>query len=440
MQKEAPHKKKKTKKRKQTIYFSILKAVFCASLLLCCLIFINLGYHVLKNNVPDTSLADKGSRMHSNSAQKEPGSKLSSSGKKTAKNKKEPSSDTKTAKNDKQPSSDANTAQTEEQAPAAVSKDTTLVFAGDIYFSDYVLAAYQQSGTPGVFSEGMLQALTGADLAMANNEFAFSTRGTPAPDKQFTFRVDPSYVSILQNAGIDIVTLANNHVLDFGTDALTDTFQTFDQAGIAYIGAGDSLQRASKPYYTQMNGLTFGFLAASRVFPVISWNVENAQPGVFSAYDPTKLIAAVEKASQNCDFLSVYVHWGIERSLTPEEYQTTMAHALIDAGADVVIGAHPHVLQGVEFYKGKPIFYSLGNFVFYQTIEQTALAKVTIRKDHTLQWQFLPAYAANACTSLLTDPALCQQFYQNMNQLSVNAVFKEDGTVSEVKEPSANKN
>ena len=309
-------------------------------------------------------------------------------------------------------------------------KDTTLVFAGDVYLSDYVLAAYQQSGINGVLSKSMQKELKQADFAIINNEFPYSTRGTQAPDKQFTFRVDPSYVSLLCDAGIDLVTLANNHVLDYGTDALTDTFQTLDEAKIDYAGAGDSLERASRLITKKANGHTFGFLAASRVFPDISWNVENAQPGVFSAYDPSRLVNAVKNAAGQCDYLCVYVHWGIERNTTPEEYQVSMAHALIDAGADAVIGAHPHVLQGVEYYKGKPIFYSLGNFIFYQTIEQTAVAKLTFTPDKAVRWQLLPAGAANSRTYLTADEAQCQNFYQYMSDISTNAGFADDGTVS----------
>lgn len=309
--------------------------------------------------------------------------------------------------------------------------DATLVFAGDIYLSDYVLANYNQSGIGGVLSKQMLKELQQADLAVANNEFPYSTRGTQAPDKQFTFRLDPSYVSVLQEAGVDIVTLANNHVLDYGKEALSDTFQVLDDAGIAYAGAGDSFKRASKLIKKKVNGRTFGFLAASRVFPVVSWNVENEQPGVFSAYDPAKLVEAVKDATKHCDFLCVYVHWGIERSETPEGYQVTMAHALIDAGADAVIGAHPHVLQGVEYYKGKPVFYSLGNFIFYQSIERTAVAKLKLASDGTPTWQLIPARAANASTYVVEEDAGCREFYEYMSALSTGVGFAEDGVLME---------
>lgn len=319
-------------------------------------------------------------------------------------------------------------AQKKQKQPSAA--DTTLLFAGDVYFSDYVLANYNQSGISGVLSNDLLAEMKQADITMVNNEFPYSDRGTPAPDKQFTFRIAPAYVSILKESGVDLVTLANNHVLDYGRDALNDTFQTLREAGIRYAGAGNSLKRAAKLITKKANGHTFGFLAASRVFPEVSWNVENAQPGVLSAYDPSLLIAAVESARQTCDFLCVYVHWGIERNTSPEQYQITMAHALIDAGADAVIGAHPHVLQGVEIYQEKPIFYSLGNFIFYQSIERTAVAKLTFTADRQASWQLLPAKAAGACTSLLTEPEACLEFYEYLSGLSYDVTFSADGTVA----------
>lgn len=315
--------------------------------------------------------------------------------------------------------------------PAQTKKDTTLLFAGDVYFSDYVLEGYRQSGIQGILSKDLLKEMKQADITMVNNEFPYSTRGTQAPDKQFTFRVDPSYVSILLESGVDLVTLANNHVLDYGKDALADTFQTLDDADITYAGAGNSLKRAAKLITKKVNGHTFGFLAASRVFPDVSWNVENAQPGVLSAYDPARLLAAVQDARKKCDFICVYVHWGIERNTAPEPYQQSMAHVLIDAGADAVIGAHPHVLQGVEFYNGKPIFYSLGNFIFYQNIERTAVARLTFTADQKADWQLLPAKASNACTFLLTEPDACREFYEYMSGLSVNVTFSDDGRITD---------
>ena len=245
-----------------------------------------------------------------------------------------------------------------------VSEETSLVFTGDIYLSPYVLEQYDREGISGVLSEKLLSEMRQGDVVMANEEFPFSTGGEQAPDKQFTFRINPSYINVLKDLGIHVVTLANNHALDYGPKALTDTFQTLDDAGIAYVGAGMDKARAVKAFFVQNGTKNFGFLGASRVIPVPEWNIENQQPGMLCTYDSALLCEAIRQTKQQCDFLAVYVHWGIERENTPEEYQRQLAKEYIDAGADLIIGAHPHVLQGIEYYKEKPIFYSLGNFIF----------------------------------------------------------------------------
>lgn len=309
------------------------------------------------------------------------------------------------------------------------SEPVTLVFTGDVLLSDYVLNNYNSKGIAGVVSPDVLTELTQADLTVINNEFPFSTRGTKAPDKQFTFRVDPSYVSVLTDMGVDIAGIANNHVLDYGADALLDTFDTLDAAGIDYMGAGIDSERASRLITREIDGMTFGFLAASRVIPVVSWDVANASPGVFTTYDPTRLVAAIEQARSQCDYLTVMVHWGIERDAYPQEYQTQLARQYIDAGADLIIGAHPHVLQGIAYYDGKPICYSLGNFIFNQEIPQTAIVKVTVESGKAPVVQFLAASASGAYT-FLCEADQKAQIYQYLEQLSDGITLDADGILS----------
>lgn len=309
------------------------------------------------------------------------------------------------------------------------SKEITMVFSGDILLSSYVLNNYENSGINGVISEELLGEMQNADLTMVNEEFPFSTRGTQAQDKQFTFRVDPSYVKILQEMGIDVVTLANNHALDYGTQALSDSFQTLDDAGIAYVGAGDSRERAAEAYITELGGKTFGFLAASRVIPEVSWNIDNQQPGMLCTYDSTALCEAIKKAKEKCDYVAVYVHWGIERENMPEDYQRELGKAYIDAGADIVIGAHPHVLQGIEYYNGKPIVYSLGNYIFNQSIEKTMLLKVTVSPENETTLQMIPASASGAKTQKM-DAGSGAELYRFMEDISFGVSVTEDGIVT----------
>ena len=327
---------------------------------------------------------------------------------------------------------DSETAQSDETAEPAVepTEPVTLVFTGDVLLSDYVLNNYNSKGISGVASDDLLSELQQADLTIINNEFPFSARGSQAPDKQFTFRVDPSYVSVLTDMGVDIAGLANNHVLDYGSDALLDTFDTLDAAGIDYMGAGVDMDRASRLITREIDGMTFGFLAASRVIPVVSWDVANASPGVFTTYDPARLVAAIEAARSQCDYLTVMVHWGIERDAYPQEYQTQLARQYIDAGADLIIGAHPHVLQGIDYYQDKPVCYSLGNFIFNQEIPRTAIVKVTVEKDKEPTIQFLAASASGAYTSLSSSEEKAS-IYQYLEEISDHKISLDaDGVLS----------
>ncbi|MCR5397684.1 MAG: CapA family protein [Lachnospiraceae bacterium] len=307
---------------------------------------------------------------------------------------------------------------------------TTVVFTGDVELSTYAQKNYDAKGIDGLVTEPLRSELTGADLLEINNEFCFSTRGVQAPDKQYTFRVNPSYVSVLTDLGVDVAGLANNHVLDFGHDALLDTFTTLTDAGVEYTGAGNSLSDASKLVVKEVNGKKIGFLAASRVIPVASWNVENSQPGVFTCYDTTALCNSISEAKSQVDYLFVCVHWGTEHTDVLTDYQKPNAHAYIDAGADGVIGAHSHCLQGIEYYNGKPIFYSLGNFIFNETIDSTMAVKFTISSDDQVSVQLLPATASGATTSLASEEK-ATSIYNYLQGISPTVTIGSDGTLSQ---------
>ena len=280
---------------------------------------------------------------------------------------------------------------------------TRIVFTGDVELSEYVQANYSAAGVDGVCAPEVQQLMQNATFTMINNEFCFSERGQKAPDKQYTFRVNPGYVSLLTDLGVDIAGLANNHVLDYGKDALTDTFTTLSGAGIDYTGAGTSLEDASKLIIkTDAKGRTYGFLAASHVIPVGSWNVLNSQPGEFCFYDETDLLNSIAAARPQVDYLFVMVHWGVEHTTELTDYQPNDGHKFIDAGADAVIGMHSHCLQPVEWYNGKPIFYSLGNFIFNKSIKSGGggAVEVTLDENDNVTWRIVPITANGACTSI----------------------------------------
>ncbi len=299
---------------------------------------------------------------------------------------------------------------------------TTMIFTGDVLLQQTTLGRYQTDGLSGILSEDLAETFRDADILMINEEFPFGVTGEAAPDKQFTFRTDPQYVSAFQEMGVDLVGLANNHVLDYGTSALLETFETLDNAGIAYAGAGVDLARASALQVVEKNGKRFGFLAASRVWPSGSWAAGPEHPGCFGTYDPAMLLEAIRKAKeeQGCDFVTVFVHWGVERNTLPEEYQKSLAKQYADAGADLVIGMHPHVLQGIEYVGGTPVFYSLGNFIFGGNSYQTAAVAVTVFEDGTKEVKVIPCVAGGGFTRR-AEGEEAQAVFDTLNALSFDA-------------------
>ena len=271
----------------------------------------------------------------------------------------------------------------------------TMFFTGDVLMRSATESIYDESGVEGLISPDLLNEMQNADLCMINQEFPFGVGGTKAPDKQFTFKSDPKYVQAFLDMGVDIVTLANNHVLDFGSEVLSQTFETLDNAGIDYVGAGESIERAKAWQSYEINGTSVAILGASRVIPVVEWNVDNAQPGVFCTYDTTQLVEQIKLADAEHDLVVVAVHWGIERAEYPEEYQRLMAREYIDAGADLIVGNHPHVIQGIEYYKDVPIVYSLGNYLFNQNNQPTAALKVYVDELQNIRLQMIPIATSN---------------------------------------------
>ena len=308
-----------------------------------------------------------------------------------------------------------------------------LIFAGDVLLQDNITQAWEADGLDGILSSDLQEELFDADLLMVNEEFPFGTGGEPDAGKQYTFQADPFYVEIFQEMGVDIVSLANNHVLDYGQDVLSQTFDILDEAGIAYAGAGETLERAMEWESFDLDGTKVGILCASRVYPSADWDVRNSQPGVFSTYDETLLVEQIEAAKEENDLVIVYVHWGVEKEETPEDYQRALAQAYIDAGADLVIGCHPHVLQGIEYYEGVPIVYSLGNFLFNEAIDQTALLKVYLDEEDGLALQLIAAEAENSLTRALSGEEE-EAVYEYVESISCGARIDDEGYVSQAEE------
>lgn len=318
---------------------------------------------------------------------------------------------------------------------------TTLAFTGDINFSEgYATTRYLDGCANGIldcFSSNLLEVMNGMDVMMINNEFTYSTRGEPLKGKTYTFRADPSRAKLLHEFGTDIVNLANNHVYDFGPDALLDTISTLDQEKIPHVGAGANIKDASKPYYFICNGRKIAIVAATQIERTTNYTKEATEdaPGVLKALNPDKFVKVIEEAEKNSDCVIAVVHWGTEGDSFYGRDQESLAHAFVEAGADAIIGGHTHCLQGFEVMDGVPVIYSLGNFWFSSKTLDTELAVVTIEKDGALSLSFLPCIQKNFKTSLVTEEAEKERIFTFLQKHSAPGTqLTEDGTVQQVQQ------
>lgn len=286
----------------------------------------------------------------------------------------------------------------EEQPPLDEAAAISLSFVGDLLLGEYIQPWLTEQGYDYPFDKSRFH-LSSAHITAGNLEMPITTRGTPA-EKTYVFKGDPAALEGLVNSGIDVVSLANNHTLDQGFEGLEDTIEHLNNAGIDHVGAGNDEIEAYAPHYIEKNGVKVAFLGASHVLPVVEWKATKYQAGLAEAYVTDRIIAAIEEADRQADIVVVLVHWGKEREQTPTSSQVSLGHDFIDAGADIVVGSHPHVLQGFEQYKGKWIAYSLGNFVFSSYPQgaqaETGVLNAECSKEAKCELSFSPMKVINA--------------------------------------------
>ena len=239
---------------------------------------------------------------------------------------------------------------------------------------------------------------------MLNNEFAYSNRGTPIEEKQFTFRARPETARYLTDMGVDLVSLANNHAYDYGPGALVDTLDTLQEEGIPYVGAGRDISEARKIVYYIVGDMKIAFVSATQIERLDTPDTKEAtetSAGVFRCWNGAKLLETVREAAANSDFVVAYIHWGTENEVELDWAQLKQAPELVDAGADLVIGDHPHCLQPIGVIRGVPVIYSLGNFWFNSKTIDTGLVEVVIDQTGIVSYQFVPCLQSGCRTTLL---------------------------------------
>ena len=235
------------------------------------------------------------------------------------------------------------------------------------------------------------------DLTVANLECPATDVVDPEP-KAFTLRCDPGALPAARSAGLDVVSQANNHAYDDGPDGLIDSLNTIRAAGLAPVGAGTDRSEALRAASFQLKGWTVAVVGIDQVLDPLDEVAGPGKPGTAAGHDFAMALRAVRNAAASSDIVVVMIHWGVELDAKPRAYQVAQAHRMIDAGADVIFGSHPHRLQPMETYRGRPIFYSLGNLVWPRLTQATwtsAVAEVVVEPDGTIRGRVLPVEIAS---------------------------------------------
>ena len=232
---------------------------------------------------------------------------------------------------------------------------------GDVMLAGRWAATIRNNGYDFPF-RGVAAELKTGDITIANLESPIARGGSEFTGKKFRFRAEPELAGALKKSGISLVTLANNHTMDFGGQALLETMHYLENAGIDWIGAGKNLAEARKMALYTIKGKKIAFLGYSLTQPV-EFFAGRTRPGTAPGFEQI-FIEDISRARQEADYVIVSFHWGTEGRSEIQPYQRRVAHKAIEAGADVIIGHHPHVLRGIERYKTGLVFYSLGNFTF----------------------------------------------------------------------------
>ena len=270
----------------------------------------------------------------------------------------------------------------------------TLAFGGDVHFEG-ILGSKLAANPSGVLAP-IEPVLDDADLAMVNLETAITTGGSPAA-KQFVFSAPPSAFAALRGGSVDLVSMANNHGMDFGEAGLRDSLAAAKRYQFPVIGIGLDGKRAYAPYRRTIRGQRIAVLAATQVLDdhlIDAWTAGPGKPGLASAKAVPRLVQEVRRARRTADTVVVYVHWGVELDRCPTTDQRTLARELVDAGADVVVGGHAHRLQGAGRMEKALVGYGLGNFVWYGTSElatQTGVLFVTVTGRRVKGYRWVPA-------------------------------------------------
>jgi len=289
-----------------------------------------------------------------------------------------------------QPASPAAPAPTRTATAAAKPGTVTLAFAGDVNFAKRTARLLRD---PATAFGSISSVLRSADFTALNLETAVTSRGAPQP-KTYHFRTRPAAFTALRDGGVDLVTMANNHVLDYGRTGLADTLAAAQSAHFPYVGIGRNAAAAWAPYLTTINGVRIAVIGVSQVAELASsWVATRTRPGEANAINQRRTLDAVRAARRLASVVIVFMHWGTEGEACPDPNQLALAPKLAAAGASIIVGAHAHMLQGSGWLGHTFVAYGMGNFLWWERSYSTStgVLELTLHPHHPLTARFIPA-------------------------------------------------
>lgn len=310
----------------------------------------------------------------------------------------------------------------------------TIDFTGDINLADdwYTMqeAVTRENGIYDCISEEVVSELQSADISVINNEFVFTDGGDRQVDKAYTFGAKTANVSYLDAFGADLANLANNHAYDYRESGLMDTIATLEGHGIPTMGAGANLKEATEIQYFVANGKKIAFVAATEIERYNNYTKQatTTEAGVLKTQDISIYEDVIRKAAENSDYVIASIHWGNEGSFSYTGAQYNMAAKFVTAGADAVIGGHPHRLQGIEYVGDAPVAFSLGNFWFSTGTLYTTIAQLQIDNDGELSLRMIPCIQKDLTTSMLSE-AESEGFYKFIADISRSIAIDKNGNI-----------
>ncbi|RJX38198.1 CapA family protein [Paenibacillus pinisoli] len=318
-----------------------------------------------------------------------------------------------------------------EAGTGETSEHISLSFVGDLMPGEYINRILLEKGYDFPYQNVLLY-LSEPDIMAGNLELPITTRGIPIEGTPYVHKGSPDALPAMKNAGFDVLSLANNHAMDQGLEGMQDTMKYLQEAGIGYMGVGNNDAEAFAPYIAESKGFKVAYIGVSGVIPFTHLKADRNTPGIAETYETTRTVAAIASAKEEADIVVVMVHWGKDAADKPEELHRRYAREYIDAGADIVVGSHPHVMQGFENYKGKWIAYSLGNFVYATNPKSpqgdTGVLDAVCNKAGDCSLKFNPMNVIQSQPTPLEGEAK-QQLLQRLSSISFGVALDSEGSV-----------